>query len=146
MGEKIKSEPAMLSGGGGLASTAADYHRFARMLLAEGEPLLGSRTFRYMARNHLPGGADLEELGGAGFSETPYHGVGFGLGFAVVQDPVKYKVLSSVGELSWGGAASTAFWVDRAEDLTAMFFTQLQPSSTYPIRTVFRQLVYQALT
>ena len=146
MGEKIKSEPVMLSGGGGLASTAADYHRFTRMLLAEGEPLLGTRTFRYMARNHLPGGADLEELGGAGFSETPYHGVGFGLGFAVVQDPVKYKVLTSAGELAWGGAASTAFWVDRAEGVTAMFFTQLQPSSTYPLRTVFRQLVYQALT
>jgi CubicO group peptidase (beta-lactamase class C family) len=145
MGEKIKSAPDMLSGGGGLASTAQDYHRFTRMLLAEGEPLLGSRTFRYMARNHLPGGADLEELGGAGFSETPYHGVGFGLGFSVVQDPVKYKVPSSVGELAWGGAASTAFWVDREEQITALFFTQLQPSSTYPIRTVLRQLVYQAL-
>jgi CubicO group peptidase (beta-lactamase class C family) len=145
LGERIKSPPEMLSGGGGLASTAADYHRFTRMLLAEGTPLLGSRTFRYMARNHLPGGADLEEFGTVGFSETPYHGVGFGLGFSVVQDPVKYKVLSSAGELAWGGAASTAFWVDREERITAMFFTQLQPSSTYPLRTTFRQLVYQAL-
>jgi CubicO group peptidase (beta-lactamase class C family) len=144
-GEAIKRPPAMLSGGGGLASTAGDYHRFTRMLLADAAPLLGTRTFRYMARNHLPGGADLEQFGTAGFSETPYHGVGFGLGFSVVEDPVKYKVLSSPGELAWGGAASTAFWVDREEGITAMFFTQLQPSSTYPIRTEFRQLVYQAL-
>ena len=49
------------------------------------------------------------------------------------------------GEFAWGGAASTAFWVDPAEELTAMFFTQLMPSSTHPIRQHFRQLVYQAL-
>jgi len=58
---------------------------------------------------------------------------------------VKAKALSSAGEFAWGGAASTAFWVDPAEELTAMFFTQLLPSSTHPIRQHLRQLVYQAL-
>ena len=58
---------------------------------------------------------------------------------------MKAKTLSSPGEFAWGGAASTAFWVDPAEELTAMFFTQLMPSSTHPIRQHLRQLVYQAL-
>jgi CubicO group peptidase (beta-lactamase class C family) len=54
-------------------------------------------------------------------------------------------VPSSVGEYSWGGAASTAFWVDPVEEITAMFFTQLLPSNTYPLRSQMRQLVYSAL-
>ena len=130
-------------------SSAADYHRFTQMLLGGGEldgvRLLGTRTLRYMTRNHLPGGADLEAFGRPLFAETTFAGVGFGLGFSVVDDPVANKVLSTEGEFAWGGAASTAFWVDPAEDLTALFFTQLLPSSTHPIRSELRQLVYQAL-
>ena len=145
----------MLSGGGGLVSTAGDYHRFVQMLLhradspageLDGARLLSPRTVSYMAQNHLPGGADLEKFGRPLFAETPFRGVGFGLGFAVVIDPVPGKVTCSAGELSWGGAASTAFWIDPAEELTVSFFTQLLPSSTYPIRSQLRQLVYQALT
>jgi CubicO group peptidase (beta-lactamase class C family) len=60
-------------------------------------------------------------------------------------DPVANKVLCSAGELAWGGAASTAFWVDPAEGITALFLTQLLPSSTHPIRSQLRPLVYQAL-
>ena len=75
----------------------------------------------------------------------PFNGFGFGLGFSVLKDPVTAKTLSSAGEFAWGGAASIAFWVDPAEELTAMFFTQLMPSSTHPIRQHLRQLVYQAL-
>ena len=142
-------EPTWLGGGGGLVSTAADYHRFTRMLLGRGEldgvRILGSRTVDYMARNHLPGGADLEQVGRPLFAEMPFHGVGFGLGFAVVVDPVRYRTVSSPGEISWGGAASTAFWVDPVERISAMFFTQLLPSSAHPIRTQLRGLVYQAL-
>jgi CubicO group peptidase (beta-lactamase class C family) len=48
--------------------------------------------------------------------------------------------------MSWGGAASTAFWIDPAEELTVSFFTQMFPSSTYPLRPQLRQLVYQALS
>jgi len=143
------SENTWLSGGGGLVSTAADYHRFTRMLLGRGEVdgvrILGSRTVDYMTQNHLPGGADLEQVGRPLFAEMPFHGVGFGLGFATVIDPVRYRTVSSKGEISWGGAASTAFWVDPAERITAMFFTQLLPSSAHPIRTQMRGLVYQAL-
>jgi CubicO group peptidase (beta-lactamase class C family) len=149
MGELAKHPPAALSGGGGLTSTVADYHRFTQMLLHEGEldgvRLLGSRTLRYMARNHLPGGVDLETFGRPLFAETSFDGVGFGLGFSVVGDPVANKVLASAGEFAWGGAASTAFWVDPTEEITALFFTQLVPSSTHPIRSQLKQLVYQAL-
>jgi CubicO group peptidase (beta-lactamase class C family) len=141
--------PDALLGGGGLVTTAADYHRFAQMLLnggeLDGERLLGSRTVAYMMRNHLPGNADLSTFGRPIFAETTFDGVGFGLGGSVVIHPVRAKGLMSAGEFAWGGAASTAFWVDRAEEITALFLTQLLPSSTHPIRPQLRQLVYQAL-
>jgi CubicO group peptidase (beta-lactamase class C family) len=149
MGAAALARPRMLSGGGGLVSTAADYHRFTQMLLRRGEldglRVLGSRTVDYMARNHLPGGLDLDSFGRPVFAETPMVGIGFGLGFSVTLDAAATKVLCSPGEFAWGGAASTAFWVDPKEELTAMFFTQLLPSSTYPIRSQLRSLVYQAL-
>jgi CubicO group peptidase (beta-lactamase class C family) len=149
-----RERPAMLSGGAGLVSTAADYHRFTQMLLRcadspagelDGTRLLSPRTVSYMSRNHIPGGLDLETFGRPLYAESPFRGVGFGLGFAVVIDPVPGKVVCSAGELSWGGAASTTFWIDQEEELTVSFFTQLLPSSTYPIRPQLRQLVYQAL-
>ena len=142
-------EPAFLSGGGGLVSTAADYARFTRMLLRGGEldgvRLLGTRTLRWMTRNHLPGGRDLGALSTGGFAETSFDGIGFGLGFATVEDPLPAKTLMSRGEFFWGGAASTAFWVDPVEEVTAHLFTQLLPSSTHPLRPQLRQLVYSAL-
>ena len=154
-GKGALTQPDMLSGGGGLVSTAADYDRFTQLLLSragspagelDGARLLSPRTVGYMTRNHLPGGLDLETFGRPLYAESPFRGVGFGLGFAVVIDPVPGKVICSAGEVSWGGAASTAFWVDQQADLTVSFFTQLLPSSTHPIRSELRQLVYQALT
>jgi CubicO group peptidase (beta-lactamase class C family) len=149
MGDAVLRPPAVLSGGGGLVSTLADYHRFTQMLLNFGEldgvRLLGDRTVRYMVRNHLPGGADLEHFGRPIFAESTFSGVGFGLGFGVLDDPITNKVLASQGEFTWGGAASTGFWVDPAEQITAIFMTQLLPSSTYPLRSQMRQLVNQAL-
>ena len=141
--------PACLSGGGGLVSTAYDYHRFTQMLLHEGEldgaRLLGPRTIRLMRANHLPDGKDLAEIGRPLFAESPFDGYGFGLGFSILENPAKAKSLSSTGEFAWGGAASTAFWVDPVERVTALFFTQLVPSSTHPIRPELGTLVYQAL-
>ena len=154
LGQGALSEPRILGGGGGLVSTAADYDRFTQMLLhradspageLDGVRLLSPRTVGYMTRNHLPGGLDLETFGRPLYAESPFRGVGFGLGFAVVIDPLPGQVVCSAGEISWGGAASTTFWVDQDADLTVSFFTQLLPSSTYPIRPQLRQLVYQAL-
>jgi CubicO group peptidase (beta-lactamase class C family) len=154
LGQAALARPAMFSGGGGLVSTAADYDRFTQMLLQragspagelDGIRLLSPRTVGYMTRNHLPGGVDLETFGRPLYAESPFRGVGFGLGFAVVIDPLPGKVVCSAGEISWGGAASTTFWVDQDADLAVSFFTQLLPSSSYPIRPELRQLVYQAL-
>ncbi|MBI2710571.1 MAG: beta-lactamase family protein [Actinobacteria bacterium] len=148
-GDAIKRRPALLSGGGGLAGTASDYHRFTQMLLnggaLDGARLLSPRTVAFMASNHLPGGADLEAFGRPLFAETTFDGVGFGLGLSVSVDPVKGRVPGSAGEYGWGGAASTAFWVDPAERITVLFMTQLLPSSTHPIRPQLKQLVAQAL-
>jgi CubicO group peptidase (beta-lactamase class C family) len=154
LGGTALQQPAMFSGGGGLLSTAADYHRFLQMLLhrpdspageLDGTRLLSPATVAYMGRNHLPGGLDLETFGRPLYPEFPFWGIGFGLGFAVVTDPVLARVVCSAGELSWGGAASTAFWIDPRQELTVAFYTQLLPSSSYRIRPQLRQLVYQAL-
>jgi CubicO group peptidase (beta-lactamase class C family) len=153
---RVARKPARLnSGGSGLVSTAGDYQRFLNMILGtagspagelDGTRLLSPRTVGYMARNHLPGGLDLETFGRPLYAESPFAGVGFGLGFGVVIDPVRSRVVCSEGELTWGGLASTAFWVDQREELAVAFYTQLVPSSTYRIRPQLRQLVYQAVT
>ena len=74
-----------------------------------------------------------------------YAGVGFGLGFSVMQSPARAQVLGTPGEYAWGGAASTAFWIDPAEELIVIFMTQLMPSSSYPLRRELRVLTYAAL-
>jgi CubicO group peptidase (beta-lactamase class C family) len=155
LGRLAREPVTMHSGGGGLVATAGDYHRFLHMLLGtdgspagelDGARLLSPRTVGYMGRNHLPGGLDLETFGRPLYAESTFAGVGFGLGFGVVIDPVLSRVVCSEGELAWGGAASTAFWIDQREELAVSFYTQLLPSSTYRIRPQLRQLVYQALT
>jgi CubicO group peptidase (beta-lactamase class C family) len=135
------------SGGGGLVSTASDYLRFAKFMLNKGEldgvRLLGRKTVELMTSNHLPG--DMADMGMPRFSESPYYGIGFGLGFSVMINPAKAQIVGSPGEYAWGGAASTAFWCDPVEDMAVVLLTQLMPSSTYPIRRELRVLTYQAI-
>jgi len=132
-----------------MVSTIDDYHTFTRMLLGKGAAndvrILGRKTVEYMTLNHLPGNKDLAAMGQPIFSETPYDGIGFGLGFSVILDPATANVLDSPGEFAWGGAASTYFWIDPVEELIVIFMTQLLPSSSYPIRRQLKALVYQAL-
>jgi CubicO group peptidase (beta-lactamase class C family) len=141
--------PSYPSGGGGLISSAHDYHRFTQMLLRggalDGQRLLGSRTVAYMTRNHLPRGADLADFGRPLYSESPMRGVGFGLGFSVDLDAAAAGRPGSPGTFGWGGMAGTRFWVDPAEELTALFFTQVFTPAPLPVREGLRQLVYQAL-
>ena len=138
------------NGGGGLYSTAADYLRFLQMLLNGGElggvRLLGPKTLALMTTNHLPGGRDLPEMSRSLFSEATYNGIGFGLGFSVTMNPAQTLIPGSAGEYSWGGAATTSFWIDPAEELIAIFMTQVLPSSAYPIRRELRTMVYSAIT
>ena len=166
-------QPKLPSGGGGLISTASDYLRFSQMLLNKGEfkgvRILGRRTVELMTSNHLPADCDLANMGyvlhsdtrseGVGMglgarhnlrrggvrTETRHDGVGFGLGGSVLLDPAAAQILGSPGEFAWGGAASTFFWIDPREAMTAIFLTQLMPSSSYPIRRELRVLANQAL-
>ena len=148
-GDAAKKPPGATLGGSGLVGTTADYLRFAAMLRGRGEldgiRLLAPGTVDYMATNHLPGGADLTEYGRPLFAETTFDGMGFGLGVSVAVDPAKAKVPYSVGEFGWGGAASTAFWIDPVLDMTVVFMTQLLPSDTHPMRPQLRSLVKAAL-
>ena len=141
------SPRGMASGGGGLVSTAADYMRFCQFMLNMGEldgtRLLGVKTVELMTSNHL--GGDMAAMGQARFSESTYEGIGFGLGFSVMLDPARAQIIGTPGEYAWGGAASTAFWVDPEEDMAVILLTQLMPSSTYPIRRELRVLTYQAI-
>jgi CubicO group peptidase (beta-lactamase class C family) len=149
LGPVRNATPTMLSGGGGLVSTAHDYHRFTAMLLRGGEldgvRLLSGRTVALMTENYLPDGSDLVASARDSFSEVGLAGHGFGLAMAVVTNRAASRQPLAEGAFMWGGAASTTFWVDPVEDLTACFYTQLLPSSTYPIRRMLAPLVYQAL-
>jgi CubicO group peptidase (beta-lactamase class C family) len=111
----------------------------------DGRRVIGRKTLELMRQNHLPHGATLAELAVGGFGEANFEGVGFGLGFANGLGPVATAMASSPGEYYWGGAASTAFWIDPVEDLFCVFMTQLFPSAAYPFRNQLRALVYQAL-
>ncbi len=137
--------PGFVSGGGGLVGTAADYLAFVEALRTGAHDLLGRRTFAQMTANHLPGGVDLPAVSRSLFSEAAYAGVGFGLGFATTTDWVKTGLPGNDGDWFWGGAASTFFWCDPADELSVVFMTQLIPSSTWPVRRELRQLIYAAL-
>jgi len=141
------------SGGGGLVSTAPDYFRFTTMLLNQGEldgvRVLGRKTVELMTLNHLADGQDLTTLAQPGmFTETAYGGVGFGLGFSVMQSPARAQISGTPGEFAWGGAAGTAFWVDPVEQMIVVFMTQIMQMglpSPYPIRRELRTLTYSAV-
>lgn len=132
------------SGGGGLVGTAADYLRFAQMLMnhgaLDGERLLGRKTVELMTLDHLPAALKPIAIG-----LSPVRGCGFGLGVQVVENVAASQRLGSVGAYGWGGAANTDFWNDPKEQITGLFMTQFMPSDTYAARRDFRNLVYQAL-
>ncbi|WP_334654518.1 serine hydrolase domain-containing protein [Sphingomonas panaciterrae] len=148
--ESMWSTPfTLVSGGGGLVSTALDYQRFCQMCLnggtLDGVRILGRKTIDLMTQNHLPNGADLSLMSRSLFSETQNAGTGFGLGFAVTIDTARSMMPGSVGEYYWGGMFSTAFFIDPVERLTMVFMTQLSPSMIYPIRRELKTMIYSAL-
>ena len=137
------------SGGGGLASSVADYHRFCRMLLnggaLDGAQILSPKTIELMTANHIPGGQDLTQMSKSLFSEAEMAGIGFGLGFATTIDSAATLAPCSNGDFYWGGMYSTAFFVDPVEDIIMIFMTQLLPSTTYPVRREIKTMIYSAL-
>ncbi|MBN1382292.1 MAG: beta-lactamase family protein [Deltaproteobacteria bacterium] len=141
--------PVFLSGGGGLVSTADDYFRFCQMLLNGGEldgtRILGRKTIEFMTMNHLPGNRDMTELSISSFSQTANEGFGFGLGFSVHLGSEKSQIIGSYGEYFWGGAASTAFWIDPEEDLIVIFLTQFMPEGTFNFRNQLKAIIYPSI-
>ena len=147
---RYRGERAFLSGGGGLVSTTADYVRFCQMLVNGGEldgvRILGRKTVELMGANHLPGGGSMTEFATpGGFGEVGFTGMGFGLTVATNMGPEKTGVVGSRGDFTWGGYASTIFWVDPAEELAVVFMTQLIPSGTFNFRDQLKTLVYPAI-
>jgi CubicO group peptidase (beta-lactamase class C family) len=142
-------------GGSGLVSTAADYMRFAQMLLNGGEldsvRLLGRKTVELMMMDHLGPGFASPRLNDSWVGRTEnrsgdmHLGFGYGFGGYVITDVAQNDVPGSVGTYAWGGGASTYFFIDPQEELIGLFFTQLEPSDSYPLRSQFRGLVYQAI-
>jgi CubicO group peptidase (beta-lactamase class C family) len=138
---------SMHSGGGGLVGTIDDYMIFCEMMRQggslNGERLLSPSNTTFMMRNHLA--SDIASMGPQSFAEQPMVGMGFGIGGAVVLDPARAGTPGSVGDFSWGGMASTFFWIDPIHNLSVVYFTQLTPSSSYPLRAQLKALVHGAL-
>ena len=144
-----KDPQRFFGGGGGLVSTLPDYFNFCRMLANGGElngaRLLSPKTVEYMMMNHLPDGKTMAGMGDTMFSESNMAGNGFGLGGAVTVDEILMNQPCSAGTFSWGGLASTFFWIDPVEDIIGIQMTQMMPSSSYPIRPQFQQFVYSSI-
>ena len=144
----VLREPGFESGGGGLVSTMADYHRFCRMLVgrgaSDGVRLISPATLRLMTANHLPG--DLPQIARGLFADARQAGTGFGLGFAVTTDPVRTLTPGNAGEYFWSGIHSTKFFIDPVEGLSMVFLTLVFPSVVFPIREQLKTLIYAALS
>lgn len=144
--------PKLESGGGGLVSTAQDYMRFCRMMLAggslDGVQILSPKTVALFSLNHLSGNRELADMAPPGmFSEAGYSGIGFSIGCGVNVDVAKTRLPGTLGEYFWGGAASTAFWIDPKEELSVVFMTQVIGSEArLTLRRDLRTLVYSAMT
>lgn len=150
-GLPLRGRPRLLSGSGGLVSSAYDVHRFTELLRRRGEldgvRLLAPGTVDLMTRNHLPDGADLRAFGSRPVHDEPGNdGVGFGLGVSVVIDPSRTQAPSGLGTYGWSGVATTTFWVDPGRDLTVQFMTQVRPKSSHPVYRDLKRLVHEAVT
>ena len=136
----------LFSGGGGLASTAADYLRFCQMLLNGGEldgvRILSPATVKRMTTNALP--SDIRFAGYASGIVGPQGGSTWGLGFAVRSDAAWSMVPGSVGSFSWSGTSGTYFWIDPAEQMVAVQMIEVAPGTGAPFLRMFRNLTYGA--
>ena len=147
-----RTPPQLEAGGAGLVSTVGDYLKFAQMLLNKGEyegkRYLGKKTVKFMTANHMgsvnanEGLTSLFNMLGNGYQ---VQGMGFGVTGSVVVNPALTGLPVSKGAFSWGGAASTHFWIDNKEDLIGIVHTQLLPDGTYPVRELMQLATYQAI-
>lgn len=136
-GDYIDGPRQDFSGGAGLVSTAGDYARFLQMLLGGGEldgaRILSPATVALMTADQV---------------DTLYHvaGMGFGLGFEVLEQPGLAGQFGTKGRYGWGGAYGTNYWVDPADDLIVVLMLQALPQRGLDVTDKFRTMVYAALT
>ena len=140
----FEPEARFLWGSGGLLSTPDDYLRFAQMLLNGGSlgqtRILRPETVALMTHNTVP--PELTPVSSGALRDPTY---GFGLGVAVKVDTAQAARPGPIGIYRWSGYLGTYFWVDPANDLVAMVWTQLSPGSRYPLEATFQRLVYAAV-
>ena len=140
----LKNSSKLFDGGSGLVSNIDDYSKFAEMLLNggifNGVRIISEASVDLMSRNHL---SDEILSDGSAFG---LNGIGFGLTVGNVMDPGVAGTYSAEGEFFWGGAASTIFWVDRKNNVTATMMTQYMPSDKYPLREELKTLLYSSLS
>jgi len=140
----LKNASKLFDGGSGLVSNIDDYSKFAEMLLNggifNGVRIISEASVDLMSRNHLS-----NEILSDG-SAFGLNGIGFGLTLGNVMDPGVAGTYSAEGEFFWGGAASTIFWVDRKNNVTATMMTQYMPSDKYPLREELKTLLYSSLS
>jgi CubicO group peptidase (beta-lactamase class C family) len=143
----VSIEPGNDSGGAGAVSTAADYLRFAQMLLQgglfDGTRVLSRSTVTLMASDHL--GPYMKASPTPGEMLLGTHGYTFGLGVAVRASDGIAGVPGSAGEFMWAGYAGTYFWVDPREQIAAVYMSQAPSPTRASYRRLIKQLVYQAI-
>lgn len=147
--DSLKDKPfqkprKLYSGGGGLVSTASDYLRFCQMILDGGElqgtRLLKSDTVAQMTKNQLFGSQYPLNIGGF---KRP--GVGFGLGFSIIAEPIPFASFVPLGEFGWGGLASTHFWISPKHETAVVVLSQYMPFSLR-LETAIKPIIYDAIT
>jgi CubicO group peptidase (beta-lactamase class C family) len=137
------------AGGSGLVTTLDDYGKFVNCLAVQGgHPLISPTTLTWAMSNRLINPmtnkpTTLREMAINGFADNEPKGMGFGYGFAIVED-VGHYMIATRGEASWGGAASTRFFIDFKNNLTVVFMTSLllPDPLVVPILPMLHQLVY----
>jgi CubicO group peptidase (beta-lactamase class C family) len=139
---------SMFSGGGGLVSSAMDYMIFAESLrnggAYKGQRILSSKTIKFMTKNHLESvikpfqGGDMDFL-----KKRNSDGLGWGIGFGLVTDTTKKRIVGSDGEYYWQGPSSI-FWVDPVEEIVVISMIQIM-SAPFDRRSDIKIATYQAI-
>ena len=143
------TKPRFLSGSGGLFSTAPDYFRFCQALLIGGEldgaRVLKPETVKLMRKSVLRPGVGVDLYG------PVQKGIGFGMDFAVHENPTISGLAQGIDSYWWGGAFGTWFWIDPTNDIVFVGMIQNMNGSvpgggTPAVRDISPRAVYAALT
>ena len=130
----------LLMGGGGLVSTLQDYTNFMQMLINGGEwrgrRIIREETLQLMRTNQLPSGVHVN------FPDLPLPGMGFGLGFSLLEEPDQDDPPRSEGEYGWGGLAGTYAFITPRREVAGICFSQRMPAFRHPYRDDFRRFAY----